>query len=253
MTTTLTTPVATARPTARRTGPSLPKLVALEARKSLTTRSGMALAAASVVLAPIATTIAVAASSETLDSPVGPLAVMGMLTGFIVMSIGVLSTAGEWTHKSVQTTYLLVPSRGRVLAAKAGALALLGAAFTAVAVSLSAGVLAIGYPDMPWDGAVRAVIAVIGFGAAFAVVGAGVGAALANSPASLTGLYLVILGVIPVVNQFKPEIGMKVDPSNAIINLAQGSETTQSVAVITGWVVISLAAGAILNSRRAVQ
>ena len=144
MTTTMTAPVppvVAVRPSVRRTVPSLPALVALEARKSLTTRSGKALAAASVLLAPAAAAIA-SAAGEPLQSPVGPLAVMGMLTGFVVLAIGVLSTAGEWTHKSVQTTYLLVPHRGRVLAAKATAVALLGAAFTAVAVSASAGVLA---------------------------------------------------------------------------------------------------------------
>jgi len=255
MTTTMTAPVTTVpvRPTARRTGPSFPALSVLEMRKSLTTRSGKALAAAAVLLAPAATTVAVAASGEQLDSPVGPLAVMGMLTAFVVMAIGVLSTAGEWAHKSVQTTYLLVPHRGRVLAAKAVAVALLGAAFTAVAVSMSAAVLAVSYSDMAWDGALPAVIAVIGAGAAFAVTGAGVGAALANSPASLTGLYLVILGAIPVLNQFKPEIGMKIDPSNAVINLAQGTQTTQSIAILAGWAVVSLTAGAILTSRRAVQ
>jgi ABC-2 type transport system permease protein len=255
MTTTMTAPVTTVpvRPTARRTGPSLPALVAIEARKSLTTRSGMALGAAALVLAPAATVIASLASSETLDSPIGPLAVMGMLTGFVVMAIGVLSTAGEWTHKSVQTTYLLVPHRGRVLAAKAAAMGLLGAAFTAVAVSASAAVLAVAFPDMVWGGAVQAVIAVIGAGAAFAIIGAGVGAALANSPASLTSLYLVILGVIPVLNQFKPEIGLKIDPSNAVINLAQGAETTQSITILAGWAVVSLTAGAILTHRRAVQ
>jgi ABC-2 type transport system permease protein len=255
MTTTMTAPVTTVpvRPTARRTGPSLPALVAIEARKSLTTRSGMALGAAALLLAPAATVIASLASSETLDSPIGPLAVMGMLTGFVVMAIGVLSTAGEWTHKSVQTTYLLVPHRGRVLAAKAAAMGLLGAAFTAVAVSASAGVLAVAFPDMVWGGAVQAVIAVIGAGAAFAIIGAGVGAALANSPASLTSLYLVILGVIPVLNQFKPEIGLKIDPSNAVINLAQGAETTQSITILAGWAVVSLTAGAILTHRRAVQ
>jgi ABC-2 type transport system permease protein len=255
MTTTMTAPVTTVpvRPTARRTGPSFPTLASIEARKSLTTRSGKSLAVAAVLLAPAATAVITTLSDERLDSPIGPLAVMGMLTGLVVMAIGVLSTAGEWTHKSVQTTYLLVPHRGRVLAAKATAMALLGAVSAAVAVSASAGILAIAYPDMSWDGAGRAVVAMVGVGAAFAVIGAGVGAALANSPASLTGLYLVILGVIPVVNQFKPEIGMKIDPSNATMNLAQGIETTQSIAIVAGWVIVGLTAGAILNHRRAVQ
>jgi hypothetical protein len=253
MTTTLTSSAVPVRPTARRTGPSLPALVGLEARKSLTTRSGRALGAVAVVPAPLATLIVSAAATEKLDTPNGPLAVMGMLTGFIVLAIGVLSTAGEWTHKSVQTTFLLVPSRGRVLAAKAVATAGLGAVFTAVAVSVSAGVLAVMQPGMNWDTAGRALIAVIGAGAAFAMTGAGVGAALANSPASLTGLYLVILGVIPLVNQFKPEVGMRLDPSNAVIDLAQGTHTLQAILILAGWAAVSLTAGAILTSRRAVQ
>jgi ABC-2 type transport system permease protein len=255
MTTTLSAPGNTVpvRPTARRTGPSLPALVALEARKSLTTRSGKALAAAAVLLGPGGLTIGLAMADEPLVDAAGPLAVMGMLTAFIVMAIGVLSTAGEWAHKSVQTTYLLVPSRGRVLTAKATAVALLGAAFTAVAVALAAGAVAVMEDGIAWDGAGQAFLAVIGAGAAFAVTGAGVGAALANSPASLTGLYLVILGVMPVLHNTKPEIAEKVDPSNAVLNLAQGQETTTSVAILAGWAVVSLTAGAILTHRRAVQ
>src|SRR3954465_15286570 len=101
MTTTMTAPVTTlpVRPTARRTGPSLPSLVAIEARKSLTTRSGKALAVAAVLLAPAATAGVTTLSDERLESPIGPLAVMGLLTGLVVLALGVLSTAGEWTHK----------------------------------------------------------------------------------------------------------------------------------------------------------
>src|SRR4051794_20010709 len=80
MTATLARPtVAPVRSAVRRTGPSLPTLVGREARKSLSTRSGKALAAAAVVLAPAATALVSAASTEPLPSVDGPIAVMGLL------------------------------------------------------------------------------------------------------------------------------------------------------------------------------
>jgi ABC-2 type transport system permease protein len=252
----MTTAVAiapVARPTVRSTGASFPKLVGLEIRKSLSTRSGKALAVAALLLAPIATLLASLASAEELGSAVGPIAVMGLLTAYVLVSLGVLSTAGEWSHGTVQTTFLLTPSRGRVLASKAVAVALLGAVFTAIAATLSAGVLSVLETGVSWDGAPRALIAVVAAGAALAVTGAGVGAALGNTPGSLTGLYLVILGVMPVLENVKPALAEKIDPANSVLNLAQGQEQATAIAVLAGWVVIASVAGWILTHRRAVQ
>jgi hypothetical protein len=177
-----------------------------------------------------------------------------MLTGLVLLSLGVLSTAGEWTHRTVQTTFLLVPHRGRVLAAKATAMALVGAALAAVSAALSAAVLAVvAGSDLSWTGFPRALVAVVVAGAAFAVIGAGVGAALANSPAALTGLYLVILGVMPVLRGVKPEIGSKLDPAEAVLALAQGHAHTQSILILGGWVALAAVAGWILTHRRAIQ
>jgi ABC-2 type transport system permease protein len=242
----------TVRPPVRAGAPSPAALVGIEVRKSLSTRSGRSLAVASMLLAPAATAIVAAASDESLGSVVGPLGVMGMLTGLVLLSLGVLSTAGEWTHRTVQTTYLLVPRRGRVLAAKTVAVALIGAVAAAVAVALTAAVLAGMVDGASWDGAGRAVGVFVAAGAVFAVIGAGVGAALANTPAALTSLYLVILGVLPVVRTFKPEVGSKLDPAEAVLALSQGQAQTQSVLVLTGWVVVALVAGAVVTRRRAV-
>ena len=68
---------------------------------------------------------------------VGPLVVTGMLSALVLVSLGVLSTAGEWSHGSVQTTFLLEPRRGRVMAAKAAAVALMGAVVALVAAGFS--------------------------------------------------------------------------------------------------------------------
>jgi ABC-2 type transport system permease protein len=255
MTATIARPTTTAvGPVVRRTGPSLPALVGLEIRKSLSTRSGKALGAAAIVLAPAATAVVAAASSEPLPSVDGPIAVMGLLTGYLLIALGVLSTAGEWSHRTVQTTYLLVPHRGRVLASKAVAMAIMGAVFGAISTALTTGVLALMVGDSTsWDGAGRAMTAAVVACVAFAVTGAGTGAAFANTPAALTSLYLVLLGVIPLLSGFKPEIAEKIDPANAVLNLGQGQSQTQSIVILAAWVVVPAVAGWILTHRRAVQ
>lgn len=255
MTATLSRPTSAtvAGPTARRTGPSLPALVGIEMKKSLSTRSGKALAAASVLLAPAAIAVIASASTEPIGGADGPLTVMGLLTAYVLIAIGVLSTAGEWSHRTVQTTFLLVPHRGRVLAAKAVAVALMSAAFATVSTALSAGVIALVESDVVWDGAPRAMLVVVLAGAALAVAGAGVGAALANTPGSLTGLYVLILGVLPVLQQLKPTWADKIDPAGSVFDLAQGDQTGKSIAILAGWVVIASVAGWVLTHRRPVQ
>ena len=246
--------VSPSRPVvARSTGPSFATLVALEIRKSLSTRSGLALAAIAALLAPAGTLLAATTSHGPLDSVVGPMALVGMLTAYVLISLGVLATAGEWSHGSVQTTYLLVPQRSRVLAAKAVAVAGLGVVLAAVATAGSAGVLVLAEPSASWAGAWRAALTVVVAGVAFAVVGAGVGAALGNTPAALTGLYLVVLGVMPVLENVKPTVAEKVDPANAVLALARGLHRTEPIVVLAVWVAVALIAGAVMTRRRAVQ
>src|SRR3954451_19635197 len=158
------------RPSARRTGPSLPALVGLEVRKSLSTRSGLALAGVSLLLAPAAMVLA-GAAGDHFSGLAGPVAVVGMLSSLVLLALGVLSTAGEWSHGTVQTTYLLVPQRGRVLAAKTVAVAVLAAGYSAVAATASALVLGALRTDLAWTGAGPAILAVVAGAAAFAAMG----------------------------------------------------------------------------------
>jgi ABC-2 type transport system permease protein len=252
MTAAVATPVSV-RPTVRRTGPSLPSAVGLEMRKSLSTRSGLAVVVAAVLLAPAAIAIAAGTASEHLDSVVGPLVVTGLLTALVLVSLGVLSTAGEWSHGSIQTTYLLEPRRGRVMAAKALAVALMGAVVALVAAGISAILLVAMEPSASWDGAGRAMLMVGVAGATFALIGAGVGAAVGNTPGALTGIYLLDLGVLPVLQTVKPEIADKIDPGNAILELAQGTHQALSVTILAVWVGAALLAGTVMSRRRQVS
>jgi hypothetical protein len=246
-----TAPVVPASGTARRTGPSLSTLTGLEIRKSLSTRSGKAVAIGSVLLAPLGIVLA-SLSGDGAVPAVMALGITGMLTALVLLALGVLSTAGEWTHRSIQTTFLLVPHRGRVLAAKAAALGVLGAVFATVSVALAAGALALTNDAVVWDYTSRAVLTVIGSGAAFAVIGAGIGAAVANAPAALTGTYLTVLGILPVVDSVKPEISEKLDPAASIIALVQHGPASTPILVIVGWVVVSTVLGTVITRRRSV-
>jgi ABC-2 type transport system permease protein len=228
---------AAAPPAVRTSAASLPALVGIEIRKSLSTRSGKSLAAA--------------LSGDPFPSAAGPIGAVGIFAALLLMALGVLSTAGEWTHRTVQTTFLLVPQRGRVLAAKAVSLALMGTVLAAVATAASAGVLALTFGGDPsWDGALVAMATVAVSGAAFAVTGAGVGAALGNAPAALTGLYVTVLGVIPVASIFQPDVASWLDLNNSVLLLAQGQDQTKAVVVMAGWVVVSTVAGAVVTHRR---
>ena len=143
MSSTLTVPavVPAAGPVARRTGPSFATLTGLEIRKSLSTRSGKSVAALAVLVGPLGVLLATMTGGGSVPAAMA-LGIMGMLIALVLLALGVLSTAGEWTHKSVQTTYLLVPQRGRVLAAKATAMALLGLVLAGIGAAGAVGALA---------------------------------------------------------------------------------------------------------------
>ena len=233
--------------------PPLTRLVGLEIRKILSTRSGLALAAAAAV-----TPAAVTAAMLTLaDAPPGSatlLALLGTLVALLMTAIGVLSTAGEWTHGTVQTTFLAVPQRGRVLTAKYAGTALLGAALSAVVAATTLAVAAIGTgSDFSWAGTGVAIAATIGGGAALTVVGAGIGAAGGNAPAALTGTYLVLLVAINILNGAKPVWGKHVDPLSAVFDLVEGDAAARPIAVLAGWVLVTTVAGVIVTRRRTIS
>jgi ABC-2 type transport system permease protein len=252
MTTSVASPVVPASRTARPTGPSLAALSGLEIRKSLSTRSGRAVAIGAALVAP-AGILLVAISADGVAPAAMILGITGMITALVLLALGVLSTAGEWGNGSIQNTFLLVPQRGRVVVAKVAAMAALGLVLAAVSAGLSMAALATIPPDLiAWGYAGRAVLTVIGSGAAFAVMGAGIGAAVGNAPAALTGTYLFMLGVLPLVSAAKPEIAEKLDPTGAMIAIAQHGISTTPILVIVGWAVVSGVVGALVTRRRPV-
>ncbi len=130
--------VATALPPAR--GQSFLKLVTIELRKSVNTRSGRVLIAAILLLA------AVAITWQLTHLPQGPAGFDGFLgaasTGvmLILPVIGVMAMTSEWTQRTALTTFTLSPRRVRVQLAKfVSAIVLSVVVMTAVVVLAFAG------------------------------------------------------------------------------------------------------------------
>ena len=140
-----------------------------------------------------------------------------------------------------------------MLAAKVAALAVQGAAFAAVGAGLTIAMMWVIPDPVVWDGLGRAIGVAVLAGSAFAVIGVGIGAALGNAPAALTGTYLTMLGVMPILSVFKPTWAENLDPTTAVVVLAQEGWSSQPALVIAGWVVVSTAVGAYVTRRRSVQ
>jgi hypothetical protein len=129
----------------------------------------------------------------------------------------------------------------------------MGAVVSVVAAGISSLVLVATAPSASWDGAGRAILMVAVAGATFALIGAGVGAAVGNTPGALTGIYLLDLGVLPVLQTVKPALADKIDPGNAILELAQGTHQALSITILAVWVGVALVAGTLMSRRRQVS
>jgi ABC-2 type transport system permease protein len=213
--------------------PTLTRLVTLEIRKTLSTRSGRLLLGTAALL-PAAGISTVLALGQDIPGAREMLAVVGSLVAILTLVVGILSTAGEWTHRTIQRTLLAVPRRGRVVTAKYLAAALTGAVVTAL---MAASTLT---------------ITAIATGAALAAVGAGIGAAITNTAAALTGTFVTLLIALPVLAAVRPNIADKIDPLTAMVNIVTDHQPTTAVTVLAGWIVVATTAGAVVTHRKAI-
>ena len=97
-------------------------------------------------------------------------------------------------------------------------------------------------------------MATVAAGAALTVVGAGIGAAVANAPAALTGTYLVLLVGMTILNGVKPAWGRTVDPLGATFNLIGqdgGRPAGRGAGRLGRW--STTVAGAVVTRRRAIS
>ena len=186
-------------------------LVRAEVRKLAATRSSLLMVAAAAVY-PVLTIVAVTLMPEdpTLDSSTLLEVVRGTadVVTLVVLGLGLLAMAGEHRHGTIVPTLLVSPRRGRVVAAKLAALAMVGAAVSVgvSAVAVAAGSLYLRSEGVSVDvvsGDVLVTVAGAAVVAAlYAALGTAVGAVVRNQTAAVAGALVWVLtveNVLPVV------------------------------------------------------
>lgn len=178
----------------------LGRIVDVELRKSLDTRSGFWLVAG-IGIAAFLTTGAIIAWAPQDEFAYSQFTLaIGVPISILLPIIATLSVTSEWTQRSGLTTFTLVPHRDRVLLAKALAALVLVAASTAVAFAVGAlGNLAgSAIADVPtvWDQSLADVGCFALANSLLMLVGFTLGALIRNSPGAIVG-YMLYAFVTP--------------------------------------------------------
>jgi ABC-2 type transport system permease protein len=188
-------------------------LLRAEARKLVTTRSSLLLVAVGVAygaLGVAAAAFAPEAERPQIDGDTILQIVRGVadLAAPVALLLGILATAGEYRHGTIVPTLLVTPRRGRLLAAKLGFQAALGAAIglAGSVVALVAGAAYLQSEDAVAQAAggdiALAVVGVTVVAAVYGALGASIGTLVRNQTGAVTaGLVwlLVVEEMVPIV------------------------------------------------------
>jgi len=140
--TTLTAERRTARPTDAVRPPIEPipmsRVIAVEFRKMFDTRSGFWLLASIGIASVLATGATILFAPEDAQTYEAFATAVGFPMAVILPMIAILAVTSEWSQRSGLTTFTLVPSRGRVIAAKAIGAAGIGVVSMFVALGVGA-------------------------------------------------------------------------------------------------------------------
>ncbi|HWC12117.1 MAG TPA: hypothetical protein VG455_12945 [Acidimicrobiales bacterium] len=242
-------------------------LLRAEARKTVTTRSTLAVVGAVVAYPALGLLPAVLAAGAPAVDEGTLLAVLRGGADVVVIAallLGILAAAGEYRHGTIVPILLVAPRRERFVAAKLGSQAAL-AAVLALAVS-AVGLLAGGWYLAGRDVSVRVlsadvlgtVGAVVLVASLYATIGAAVGALVRNQTAAVAGALIWVLAVENVVPLVLRSPGLKrwlpggaVDRLLHVADPLAGTGGPWAALVALAGLTAVLAAGAALFTRSA--
>lgn len=179
-------------------------LVRAEFRKAFSTKLWWALLVPVVVLSLLVNLFGGLFTASLADAhsgagvpPIllGSLAYSLSLTSVFAALYGVVTSAAEFRHRTITTTYLTAQGRGRVFAAKAVSTGAVGALYAAATVVVGAVAGLVVHAGLPAAGALAAVTAVgLVVAALWAVLGTAIGVAISNQATALvvTLVYMLV-------------------------------------------------------------
>jgi ABC-2 type transport system permease protein len=264
-TTTTTTTTTQAAPVRRTTRPiPTTRLVKTELRKMFTTRSGFWMLVSIGVLSVISAGSVLVFAPDSDVTYESFTRASGFPMSVILPMIAILSVTSEWSQRSGLTTFTLVPSRGRVIGAKAIATLLVG--LGSVALAFAVGALgnvagsALAGVDTVWDISMSMAPQLVLFNLIGMAIGFTLGVVLRNSTAAIVGYFVVSLvlpGILVLLAQVRPwfeDLQQWIDWNETQVALLEGAMDTGEEWAMLGsttmiWIVVPLVVG-LLSLRR---
>jgi len=259
---TATTEAAPVRRTVRPIPTS--RLVKVELRKMFNTRSGFWMLISIGVLSVIATGAVIIFAPNSAVTYESLATAIGFPMSVILPMIAILAVTSEWSQRSGLTTFTLVPSRGRVIGAKAIATLLVGLGSMAVAFAVGAlgnvAGSALAGVDTVWDISLSTAPQMVLGNLVGMAIGFTLGVVLRNSAAAIVGYFVVslvmpgILVLLAQVRSWFEDLQPWIDWNETQVALFEGATNTGEEWAMLGsttmiWIVIPLVVG-LLSLRR---
>ncbi len=197
---------------ARRIARPIPtaRLVKIEMRKMVNTRSGFWLLLSIGALSVIATAAIIIFAPDSEINYYNFSAAIGLPMSVILPLIAILGVTSEWSQRSGLTTFTLVPSRGKVIGAKALATLLVGLCWNVVAFAVGAlgnvAGSALAGVDTVWDISLSMAPQMVLGNLVGMAIGFTLGVVLRNSAAAIVGYFVVSLvmpGILVLLAQVR--------------------------------------------------
>jgi ABC-2 type transport system permease protein len=270
MTATIISPDTIEAAPARRIVRPIPttRLVKIELRKMFNTRSGFWMLVSIGVLSVIATGAVLIFAPDSEIAYANFIAAMGLPMSVILPMIAILGVTSEWSQRSGLTTFTLVPSRGRVIGAKAFATFAVGVVSTVVAFAVGAvgnllGSTIMGL-DTVWDVSLAAAAQILLGNLVGMAIGFTLGVVLRASSAAIVGYFVVsfvlpgILGLLALVREWFLELQPWIDWNYTQVELFKGATNTGEEWAMLGsttmiWIVVPLVVGLLFLRRSEVK
>ena len=267
MTATIVPPATTP---ARRTAQPIPiaRLVKVELRKMFNTRSGFWMLVSIGVLSVIATGAVIIFAPDSAVTYESFATAIGFPMSVILPMIAILAVTSEWSQRSGLTTFTLVPSRGRVIGAKAIATLLVGVGSMAVAFAVGAlgnvAGSALAGVDTVWDISLSMAPQMVLGNLVGMAIGFTLGVVLRNSAAAIVGYFVVslvmpgILVLLAQVRSWFEDLQPWIDWNETQVALFEGATNTgEEWAMLASttmiWIVVPLVVGLLFLRRSEVK
>ena len=244
------------------------RLVMVELRKMFDTRSGLWMLVSIGVLSVIATGAVIIFVPDSAVSYESFATAIGLPMSVILPMIAILGVTSEWSQRSGLTTFTLVPSRGRVIGAKAIATVLMGlgsmaVAFAVGAVGNLAGSAIVGV-DTIWDVSLVHASQILLGNLVGMAIGFTLGVVLRNSAGAIVGYFVVslvmpgILVLLAQVRSWFEDLQPWIDWNETQVVLFEGATNTgEEWAMLASttmiWIVVPLVVGLLFLRRSEVK